>query len=144
MKVVLAAGAILAALLFSGCDALTGGPRKLIINEVVCLDVAFLRMNLGEETEIVLDNTEYSDPQEGMALNLDEFPVRVTSDLPPGSQVGSDFTTIRISVPPGEKTSFTVEPFFTGQFTGQCNISISDAGGGTIISRALTFEIVDN
>jgi hypothetical protein len=135
---------LMGGLLFVSCDSLDGGPRKIIINENVCADVQFLRMNLGEETEIVVDNTQHSDNQENLSLLLEEFPVTVTGDLPPNSQVGSDFTTLRLSAPAGEKTSVEVRPIYTGQFTGLCNLQVSDGSGGTILQQGLTFEIVDN
>lgn len=131
-------------LVFSACDSLDGGPRKVIVNELVCADVTFLRMNLGEETRLIVDNTQHSDAQEGITLVLTEFPVTVTGELPPNTQVGSDFTSLTLNAPAGEKVSVDVRPLYTGQFTGLCNLQVANQGGGTILQQGLTFEIVDN
>jgi hypothetical protein len=133
-----------AALLFVGCGVLDDGPRKVIVTENVCFDVSFLRLNLGQETEIVVDNSQHSDDQESLTLVLREFPVRVTGELPPNSQVGATFTTLRLSTQAGEETSVRVRPIFTGQFQGVCNINVKRDGGGTLIQQGLTFQIVDN
>lgn len=141
------AGALLLAsgLVVSSCDSLGGDPRKVIINEIVCADVTFLRMNLGEETRIIVDNTQHSDTQEGITLVLNEFPVTVTGDLPPNTQVGADFTSLTLNAPAGEKVSVDVRPIYTGQFAGLCNVQVaSGGGGGTVLQQGLTFEIVDN
>ena len=131
-------------LVFSSCDSLGGEPRKVIINEITCTDVAFLRMNLGEETRIIVDNTEHSETQEGIVLVLDEFPVTVTGELPPNTQVGADFTTLRLNAPAGEKVSVDVRPLYTGQFPGLCTMQVANQGGGTVLQYDLTFEIVNN
>ncbi len=144
MKWFLGAMLLVSGFLFAACDSLDGGPRKIIINEAVCSDVGFLRMNLGEETEIIVDNTKHSETQENITVVLEEFPVTVTGELPPGSQVGSDFTTLRLSAPAGEEQSVKVTPLFTGQFVGTCGLQIASGSGGTVLQQGLTFEIVNN
>jgi hypothetical protein len=128
---------------FASCDSLTGGGKKIIINEGVCDSVGFLRMKVGEETEIVLDNTSHSENQKEITLILTEFPILITGDLPPDTQVGPTFTTTRLRAPAGEKTSVKVEPTFAGQFRARCNLSISQAGGARSVQLTLTFQIVD-
>ena len=46
-------------MLLVSCGGLVGGSaQKVVINEGVCATSTFLRMNVGEETKIVLDNTQ--------------------------------------------------------------------------------------
>lgn len=139
----LAAILIATAVLWSACGVGGDAQKKIVINENVCAGVDFLRMKLGQETKIVVDNTQHSEDQDGLSVFLSEFPVVVIGKLPEGTQVGSTFTSLQLTVPPGERKEVTVEPIFTGQFIGRCNVGISAGNGGTGFQYELTFQIVD-
>jgi hypothetical protein len=130
--------------MFSACDSLTGeGSKKVVITESVCANISLLRMNLGQETKIVVDNTDHGPTQQSITLFLTEFPVVVVGDLPPDSSVGTSFTTMRLKALAGETTSVTVRPIFTGDYTAACAMSFDVGTGGNVREDRITFQIVD-
>lgn len=137
------AGMVASAVIFASCDSLTGGTEKVVVNEQVCADVNFLNMKLGEETKIVLDNSQHSEQQYSLGLVLDEFPIIITSELPEDAQVGPDFTTVRLFTLAGEEDEITVKPTFTGQYVATCQVVISRESGDTAVQQDLTFQIVN-
>jgi hypothetical protein len=130
-------------LIFASCDSLTGGSKKVVANEQVCADVNFLNMKLGEETKIVLDNSQHSEQQYSLGLVLEEFPIIITSGFREDAQVGPDFTTVRLFTLAGEEDEITVKPTFTGQYVATCQVVISRESGDTAVQQELTFQIVD-
>ena len=137
-------GIIVSALLVSACGQLTGGGKKLVITEGVCGNVRFLRMKIGQETNIVLDNSKHSTDQDGMSLVMTRFPVTITGDIPPNTEIGSQFTTFALRAAPGETASVSVKPLFAGEYNADCNISIDRGDSQTVIQKTLTFQIVAN
>lgn len=132
-----------AGMLFASCDSLTGGTKKVVVNEQVCADVAFLNMKLGEETKIVLDNSVHSEQQDRMGLVLDDFPIIITSGFREGAEIGPTYTTVRLFAPAGEEDEITVKPTFTGEFVATCQLVFARASGNTAVQQDLTFRIVD-
>ena len=124
-------GIIVSALLVSACGQLTGGGKKLVITEGVCGNVRFLRMKIGQETD-------------GMSLVMTRFPVTITGEIPPNTEIGSQFTTFALRAAPGETASVSVKPLFAGEYNADCNISIDRGDSQTVIQKTLTFQIVAN
>jgi hypothetical protein len=143
----LSAMTVVSAAAFAGCGLTDSGPRKIVINEGVCSEISFLRMNYGEETRIVVDNSNYSDNQDGLSLEMVQFPGLITGDYPEGAQTGPNFVTFRVSAERDEQSDVTVRPTIIGEYKGRCNVSVFDpnntGGGGTVIQKELTFQIVD-
>ncbi len=129
-------------LLASACGG-SGGPRKVVVNQRVCGNVKFLRMNLGETNRVILDNREHSDDQAGMSMSLTKFPVVVKGPVPEGSKIDSPFSTIKLHAAPGEQTSVDLEPTFSGTYNGTCNVTLTKANGAgqQVIQKGLSFEL---
>jgi hypothetical protein len=138
-----AAGILTGGFLLAGCDSLTGGSPKVVVNEQVCANVNFLNMKLGEETKIVLDNSQHSEEQYSLGLVLEDFPIILTSGFREDAQVGPDSTTVRLFTLAGEEDEITVKPTFTGQYEATCQVVISRASGDTAVQQGLTFQIVE-
>jgi hypothetical protein len=129
-------------LLSAACGGLSGGPRKVVVNEDVCANVRFLRMKLGETSRVIVDNSKHSDNQNGITLVLADFPLLVKGEVPPNSTIGSPLSTIRLQAKPGEQTSVDVQATYTGTFTAQCNVTLRDKNGLRIVQKDLTFQLV--
>ena len=94
----------------------------------MCNDVQFLRLNVGETNRIVLDNSNHSAEQGGIVLTLVEFPILIRGDLPPGTTVGSTFTTTAIEAAPGAEASIDVEPTSHRRVPGRVQRHARQAG----------------
>ena len=130
-------------LLLSACDQFDSGPRKVVVNEGVCNDVQFLRLNVGETNRIVLDNSNHSPEQGGIVLRLVEFPILIRGELPPGTTVGSTFTTTAIEAAPGEEASIDVEPTLSGEYRAECNVTLVQPDSQANYQRTILFQIVN-
>ncbi|MBI5288573.1 MAG: hypothetical protein HY873_06330 [Chloroflexi bacterium] len=137
-------GLLLLPALLTACDSLGAGPKKLIITEGGCQNLKFLRMKLGQETRIVLDNEKHHETQDGMSLVMDRFPMTVTGDPPPQITYGPDFTSVTLSTNPGEKTSVDVKAFATGEYKANCNIAITQSDSNQVIQTKIAFQITDD
>ncbi len=121
------------------------GPRKVIVNENICGgQVRLLRMKLNEVNRVILDNTQHSEQQQSITLNLDRFPVLVKGDVPEGSTIGTRLSTIRLTSAAGESKSVDLQPTGTGTYKAQCNVSLKDAGGQRrFVQTNVDFQIVE-
>jgi hypothetical protein len=138
MMPVLAGAAVMA----GGCTALTGaGPHKVVVNEGVCANVRFLQLNLNKTNHVVLDNTKHSDAQAGMSITFEKFPVIVKGEVPQGSVIGDQLSTIRLHANPGEQTSVDLVPTFTGTFKATCGTAIKQGSGQQIQQKDIAFQI---
>jgi len=137
----LAVGLTAAVLLFSACDSLTGGEDKIIINEAVCGNAAFLNLTVGNETTIEVDNSRHSEKLAELVLIMQEFPMVITSELPPSTNVGPDFTSTTLPVAAGEKDSITIRPTFTGQYPAVCSLTYDDEVGSRTARTEIRFLI---
>jgi hypothetical protein len=135
--------AVASTLVFAACGGIGGGPRKVVVTEGVCNDVDLLRLNAGEVNRIVLDNSEHSSNQVGMTLRLVEFPILIRGELPPGTRVGTTFTTTSIQAQPGEEASIEVEPTFLGEYRAECDINLTRDNSQALVQRTRVFQIVD-
>lgn len=127
--------------LFAACNSLTGGPRKVVITETGCTNLKFLRLKLGQETRIVLDNTKYHETQDGMSLVMTRFPLTITGETPPNTTFGPDFTSITLKTNPGEKTNVDVKATATGEYEASCNVAVAQTDSNQIIQTKITFQI---
>lgn len=144
MKRIVLVVLVSAALASAGCDGLTGaGTKKVVVNEAVCATVAFLNLKVGEETKIVLDNTEHSERLSSLGLVLNEFPVVITSEYRPDAQVGPTFTTIPMFANAGEQDEVTVRPTYTGRYNASCQLTYTQDTGEAAMQQSLTFQIVE-
>lgn len=130
-------------LLFAACDQFDSGPKKVVVDEGVCNDVQFLRLTLGETNRIVLDNSNHSPEQGGIVLRLVDFPILIRGELPPGTTVGSQFTTTAIEAAPGEEASIDVEPTFAGEFRAECNVTLVQPDSQANYQRTILFQITN-
>jgi hypothetical protein len=134
---------VLLPVVLAACAAVTGGTKKLIITEGGCQNLKLLRLKVGEETRIVLDDTKYNEQQDGMSLIMERFPMTVTGELPPLSTVGADFTSVTLRVNPGEKATVDVKAFATGQYTANCNIALVQSDSNQVVQTKIVFQIVE-
>jgi hypothetical protein len=135
---VLLAGTLVA----SACGG--GGARKVVVDENVCAgSVRFLRMKLGQTNRVILDNTQHSEEQASITLNLDRFPVLVRGEIPQGSVIGSPLSTIRVTADAGNQTSVDLEPTYTGTYEATCNVRLADPGGQRIVQSTVEFQLVE-
>jgi hypothetical protein len=144
VKPFLVLAALSAAVFTTACDSLTGGgTKKVIVNEQVCATVAFLNMKVGEETRIILDNSEHSEELTSLGLVLDEFPMVITSEFRPDAEVGPTYTSVSLYANAGDEDEITVEPTFTGNYAAQCQLTYSRPTGDVAVQQDLTFQIVN-
>ena len=116
----------------AACDDDSSGER-LVFSETVCQQAQFLRMTVGERTQVVLDNSTHSEEQKGLTVRLGGFPVAVSGDLPPDSFIADPFSNIRLTAAPGEESSVTVSPTFSGNYRAIC--------GATVGTQSFQIEI---
>lgn len=124
----------------AGCSAVSGGPKKVVINERVCASVTFLRMNVGETNRIVLDAETTSEGARSMSFRMPDFPVVVKGDVPPNSTLGTDVSTITLTAESGKEASVDVVPTRAGNFTAVCGVVTS----ARIVAKDITFQILQN
>jgi hypothetical protein len=137
-----AAAALTFALLGSACSSLTGsGAHKLVLSEPVCVNARFLKMKLNQQTTIVLDNNKAGPTQKGLSVTLSEFPVIIVGDVPQGSTIGANFSTIRLSTAPKEQKTVVVLPTGTGSYEITCNISLTTQSGLQVQQKTVTVQI---
>lgn len=123
----------------AGCDAVTGsGPEKVVINERVCANVGFLRMNVGETHRIVLDADLQSENAQSMSFRMQGFPVAVKGDVPPNSTLGDPYSTIVLTAERGDESSVDVIPTLAGNYTAVCGV----VTGGRIVAKDIAFQIL--
>jgi hypothetical protein len=131
--------------LFAAACGDDDGTRRVVVNQRVCGNIAFLKLELGRTNRLVLDNTDHSDDQSGMALVLDRFPVDVVGAIPEGSTIGSPYSTIRLNAAPGESMEVDLRPTFTGIYPGSCRINVRPGGGSVQIrDYKLDFQLTDS
>jgi hypothetical protein len=138
MMPALAAAAVMA----GGCTALTGaGPHKVVLNEGVCANVRFLQLQLNKTNHVVLDNKKHSEGQAGMSITFEKFPVIVKGEVPQGSVIGDQLSTIRLHANPGEQSTVDLVPTFTGTFKATCGTSVTQGAGVQIQQKDISFQI---
>ncbi len=130
--------------LFAACDSLTGGIKKVIITEGGCQNLKLLRVKRGQETRIILDNTEHHEAQDGMSLNLDRFPMTVIGKLPDLNTIGPDFTSVTLKANPGEKATVDIKAFATGEYSATCAIALIQSDSNQVIKTTIAFQIVED
>jgi hypothetical protein len=137
-------GAVLAAWAVAAACGGSSGPRKVLVNEGVCGGQArLLRMKLNAVNRVVLDNTQHSDQQQSITLNLDRFPVLVKGDIPEGSTIGTRLSTIRLTSAAGETNSVDLQPTGTGTYKAQCNVSLENNGQRRIVQTSFDVQIAE-
>ncbi|HEY8173140.1 MAG TPA: hypothetical protein VIH21_08625 [Dehalococcoidia bacterium] len=121
---ILASIAAVALALSSACGGIGGGPKKVVVNETVCLNAGFLRLDTGKTQRIVVDNSAYSQGQTQFTLRLENFPVVVKGEVPPNSTIGSPFSTITLIAKPGEEKHVDIVPTQTGRYNATCGVIV--------------------
>lgn len=124
-----------------GCSSVSGGPNKVVLNEGVCDNVRFLQMKLNQTNRVVLDNKTYSEKQNGMSVTLEKFPVIVKGEVPAGSTIGDQLSTIRLHANAGEQKSVDLVPTFTGTFRATCGTSTDLGSGAQVRQNDISFQI---
>ncbi len=128
-------------MLVSACGSLGGGPRKVVLNEGVCQNVKFLKLNLGETNHVIVDNRKFSDGQVGLTLVLNDFPLTVIGAVPPNSTIGDPYSTIRLRAAPGEQATVDLQPTFTGNYIAHCDVVVTKGAGQRLVETDLTFQL---
>lgn len=121
------------------------GARRVVVNQRICGNVSFLKLELGRTNRLVLDNSDHSDDQVGMTLILDRFPVDVVGAIPPNSTIGYPYSTVQISAVPGSSSQVDVRPSFSGIYTGTCRVSVRPPGQSVrIVDYRLDFQLAES
>jgi hypothetical protein len=131
--VLVAAGCALVA-----CDSVGGGPKRLVINETVCLNTGFLRLDVGEKRRIVVDNKNPTPGLTQFTFRMPDFPIVITGEVPPQSTIGERTTTLIVITKPGEEKTVDIVPRETGSFVAHCSAII----GGRVIRTDVPIQIV--
>jgi hypothetical protein len=122
----------------SGCGAVGGGPKKVVINERVCASVSFLRMTVGETSRVVLDASGGSEGAQSMSFRMEDFPLAVKGDIPPNSTLGDPYSTITLTAQTGEEKSVDVVPTLAGNYTAVCGVVTA----GRVVAKDISFQIL--
>jgi len=122
----------------TGCGAVGGGPKKVVINERVCSTVTFLRMRVGETSRVVLDASGGSEGAQSMSFRMEDFPLTVKGAVPPNSTLGDPFSTITLTAETGDESSVDVVPTRSGTYTAVCGVVTA----GRIVAKDITFQIL--
>lgn len=134
----LAAFLALSAIAVTGCDSVTGGPKKIVFNETICANQAVVRMTAGTTYRVVLDNDTITPNQNGMTVRMPDVPLVIKGDVPKNSIVGDPFSTVVLSAEPNEEARVDVVPSQSGTFPFQCGAII----GGRAQVYDLTLQII--
>jgi hypothetical protein len=131
-----AVAAVVAVAAFGACG--TGGPKKVVVNDAVCANARFVRLEAKKTHRIILDNTTFTEGQTQFTLRLDNFPLVIKGEVPPNSQIGDPYSTVVLIAKPGEEKQVDVVPTLTGSFKAQCSVIVQ----GRSVIKPLPFEIV--
>lgn len=129
---------VAAAFALAACASVGGGPKRLVINESVCLNTGFLRLDVGEKRRIVVDNTNPPPGLTQFTFRMPDFPIVITGEVPPQSTIGERTTTLIVITMPGEEKTVDIVPRETGSFTAHCSAII----GGRVIRTDVPVQIV--
>lgn len=124
------------ALLAAACSSISGGPKKVIVNQTVCQNAAFLRLTVDKTHRIVLDNTNPTPGQVQFTLRIENAPFVFKSELPPNSKVGNPNSTLVLQAKPGEEKRVDIQPRSSGVFEGSCIETV----GGRTTQTPLSFQ----
>ena len=138
MKIRALAPFLWGAVIIVACGGISGGPKKIVVNETVCVNAGFLRMDVNETYRIVVDNSTFTPGQSQLSVLMSNFPVVVKGDVPPNSTIGDPLSTIVLLARPGEEKSVDIVPTRSGRFTATCNVIVG--GRSTVLD--LNFTIV--
>lgn len=120
------------------CGSVGGGPKKIVINETVCLNAGALRLDVNETYRVIVDNKNFTPGQSQLSLLMANFPIVVKGDVPPNSTIGDPFSTVVLLARPGEEKSVDIVPTQGGRFTANCNVIIG--GRSTVLN--VDFQII--